>query len=605
MTRQLTLKPHNVTREDRGDGSIILRSAYDIGPVAPNTGAWLDHWAAASPDAVFMAERQGAGWREMTYAQTLNAVQSIASHLLDRDLGAERPIMVLSGNGVDHGLLTLAAQYVGIPTVPLAEQYALIPQAHERLSYAAGVTTPGLIYAVDADRYGPALALKDFDGVAVIASENPGNGMIDFADWLTPSGTDIAAAKASVTHDTLAKILFTSGSTSNPKGVLTTHGMMCTNQAQLAACLPFLTQRPPVIVDWLPWNHVFGGSHNFNMMLANGGSLYIDDGKPAPGMFARTAENLALQSATLSFNVPIGFAQLVTALKEDKALRETYFADLDMIFYAGASLPAEVWTALEEMALQTGGKKPLITTSWGLTETAPAAMISHEQVGGAGVIGVPVPGVEVKLMPLDDARYDIRLRGPSITKGYLRNPEKTAEAFDKEGFFITGDAMKICDPSDVNRGLTFDGRLSEDFKLTTGTWVQSANLRLAILGVLDPLAQDVVITGQGRDAVSVLVLPNRGAMAAQGWHSTQANGVLTCPQLNTEIIKRLKDHAAKATGSATRITAALVLSDPPSVAQGEATAKGNINFPKFLSLRSALVDRLYDPKDTEVLRICP
>ena len=603
MTSQPSLLAHRVNRQDRRDGSIVLTSAYDTGPIARVTAEWLDHWAEQSPDTVFLAERQGAGWREVSYAQAQTLVRAIASHLLDRDLGPDRPIMILSGNSVDHGLLGLAAQYVGIPTVPLAEQYALIPEAHGRLSYAAGLVTPGLIYADDATRYAAAMALPDFDGVEAICSVSGETGVASLGDWFTPSGTDVAQAAAAVSPDTLAKILFTSGSTSNPKGVLTTHGMMCTNQAQLAACLPFLTERPPVIVDWLPWNHVFGGSHNFNMMLANGGSLYIDDGKPAPGMFGRTVENLGQKSATISFNVPIGFAQLVDALKEDVALRETFFADLDMIFYAGASLPAKTWQALEEMAVATGGKSPLITTSWGLTETAPAAMISHEQVDTAGVIGVPLPGVEVKMIPVDDGRYDVRVRGASITKGYLKNPEKTQEAFDEEGYFLTGDAMKLSDPADVNRGLVFDGRLSEDFKLTTGTWVQSANLRLDILGLLAPFAQDVVITGEGRDTLGVLIIPNRAVLTAEGMQSTQADGVLTCEALNATLSERLRGHAAQATGSATRITAALVLSDPPSVAAGEATAKGNINFPKFLSLRAALVERLYDPDDNETLRI--
>lgn len=595
--------PHKVTRQDRADGSILLRSDYPMGPVARVTGDWLDHWAKARPDAVFIAERQGNGWREVTYRDAHRQVRAIASHLVARDLGPERPVMMLSGNGVDHALLMLAAQYVGIPTVPLAEQYALIPQAHARLSYAVGLVTPGLVYAVDGAQYGDALALPDFAGIEVICSCPASKTQIDIAEWFIPTGQDIAEAAASVTPQSLAKILFTSGSTSNPKGVLTTHQMMCTNQAQLAACLPFLAQSAPVIVDWLPWNHVFGGSHNFNMILSNGGSLYIDDGKPAPGLFARTVENLGQKSATISFNVPIGFAQLVEALKQDSALRETYFANLDMIFYAGASLPAETWQALEEMADETGRKRPLITTSWGLTETAPAAMISHEQTKQAGVIGVPLPGVEVKMIPVEDGRYDIRVRGDSITKGYLKNPEKTREAFDEEGFFITGDAMRMSDPADANRGLTFDGRLSEDFKLTTGTWVQSANLRLDLLGALAPFAQDAVITGQGRDTIGVLIIPNRAVLAARGWAAEEADGVLSCPQLNAAILERLKDHAAKATGSATRITAALILSAPPSVALGEATAKGNINFPKFLSLREALVTRLYDPQDETVLRV--
>lgn len=594
MTERLKLKPHNVLREDRTDGSILLRSGYQMGPAARCTGDWLDEWARKTPDAVFLAERQGDGWREVTYGAAQAQVHAIASHLLSRDLGPDRPILIISGNGVDHGLLSLAAQYVGIPTVPVAEQYALIPAAHPRLAYAANLVNPGMVYASDAAQYAGALALDVFAGVETLSSAPGQSGATALSDLLTPSGKDISAAAAAVNGTTLAKILLTSGSTSNPKGVLTTQGMMTTNQAQIAACLPFVTARPPCIVDWLPWNHVFGGSYNFNLMLANGGSLYIDDGKPAPGMFERTLENLRLKSGTISFNVPIGFAQLVAALERDAALRETYFADLDMIFYAGASLPQETWGALERLAADAGKPLPLITTSWGLTETAPGALIGHEPAKGAGIVGVPMPGVSVKLIPDDTGRCDVRLRGANITQGYHNAPEKTAEAFDDEGFFITGDAMRFVDEGDINKGLRFDGRLSEDFKLSSGTWVQAANLRLDLLAVLTPFAQDVVITGEGRDNVGVLILPNRGAIAAQGWEGTEAEGILQCAPLAAEITARMRAHAARATGSAARVVSGLILSEPPSMAQGEATAKGNINFPKFLLRRADLVGRLYD-----------
>ncbi|MGJ8615413.1 MAG: feruloyl-CoA synthase [Sulfitobacter sp.] len=588
MTAHLNLKPHDVLREDRADGTVLLRSRYPLEPVVARcSGDWLHHWAEKTPDQVFLAERSGDGWREVTYQETLTQVQAIAGHLLSRDLGPWRPIMILSGNSVDHGLLTLAAQYVGIPTVPVAEQYSLIPAAHTRLEYAVRLVKPGLVFADDAARYSDALALDVFKDVEVVST--------GFSDFLKPTATDIATAFESVTHDTLAKILLTSGSTSDPKGVLTTMGMMTTNQAQIAACLPFVQARPPRIVDWLPWNHVFGGSHNFNLMLANGGSLYIDDGKPAPGLFGRTLENLADKSATISFNVPVGFAQLVTALERDKTLRETYFADLDMIFYAGASLPQDTWAALERLALDTCGQLPLITSSWGLTETAPAALISHEPAKGAGIVGVPMPGVTVKLVPEADGRFDVRVKGANITSGYLNDAAKTRAAFDEEGFFITDDAMGFVDPDDANKGLRFEGRLSEDFKLMTGTWVRAANVRLALLAALAPFAQDVVITGQGRDAIGALIVPNRAVIAAQGWEVMEQNGVLYCDPLNEILVGRLEALAAGATGSAARVTCALVMSEPPAMARGEATAKGNINFAKLLEGRADLVDLLYDP----------
>ncbi|AXI43757.1 feruloyl-CoA synthase [Sulfitobacter sp. SK011] len=595
MTAHLNLKPHNVLREDRADGTILLRSAYAMGPVARCSGDWLHYWATTAPDRVFLAERSGKGWREVRYAEALAQVQAIAGHLISRDLGPDRPIMILSGNGIDHGLLTLAAQYVGISTVPVAEQYSLIPAAHPRLEYAARLVRPGMVFAEDAAQYAGALALNVFDGVEVLSSAPGDNGATDFAQFLRPISADIASAFQAITSDTLAKILLTSGSTSDPKGVLTTMGMMTANQAQIAACLPFVQTRPPCIVDWLPWNHVFGGSHNFNLMLANGGSLYIDAGKPAPGLFDLTLENLGQKSATISFNVPVGFAQLVTALERDKALRDTYFADLDMIFYAGASLPQDTWAALERLALDTCGQLPLITTSWGLTETAPAALINHADAKGAGIVGVPMPGVTLKLVPDAQGRCEVRVKGANVTPGYLHDAARTQKAFDDEGFFRTGDAMRFVDADDVNKGLHFDGRLDEDFKLATGTWVQAANLRLALLAVLAPFAQDVVITGQGRAALGALIVPNRAAIAAQGWDAAETAGVMHCDALNAELAERLTTLAAKATGSATRITCALILADPPSMADGEATAKGNINFAKLLERRADLIEMLYDP----------
>ncbi len=519
MTDHLNLRAHKVARTDRPDGAIILESGYDLGPVARCTGDWLHHWATRTPDQVFIAERSGDGWRTVSYAQTLEMVRSIAGHLLGRDLGPDRPILIVSGNSVDHALLSLAAQYVGVPTVPVAEQYALIPAALPRLEYVVKLVRPGMIYASDAALYAGAFGLDSVQGAEKLSSAPGDSGATDFNTLLVPGGTDPDAAFAAITPDTLAKILMTSGSTSDPKGVLTTQKMMTTNQAQLAQALPFVTKRPPQIVDWLPWNHVFGGSHNFNLMLANGGSLYIDDGKPAPTLFDKTLANLREVSGTISFNVPVGFAQLVTALNEDKILREKYFAELDMIFYAGASLPQATWAELERLALETCGQLPLINSSWGLTETAPAALLQHEPAKGAGIVGVPLPGVTVKLIPDADGRCDVRVRGDTITKGYHDNPDKTAEAFDDEGFFITGDAMRLIDKDDPSRGLMFDGRMSEDFKLMTGTWVRAAHLRLELLAALAPFATDLVLTGQGREEVGLLIVPNRVTLAARAWQS--------------------------------------------------------------------------------------
>ena len=472
----------------------------------------------------------------------------------------------------------------------MAEQYALSPGAHPVLERIAGMIAPRMVFADDAARYGAALALPVFDGVEKLASRGATAGMASFDSLLAGQG-DVSALNAAVGPDTVAKYLLTSGSTSHPKGVLTTQRMMCTNQAQLKVCLPFVTDTPPVLLDWLPWNHVFGGSHNFNLVLANGGTLHIDNGKPVPALAQHTLDNLAMVSPTIAFNVPVGFAMLRDAMKGDAGLRRQYFRNLDMLFYAGASLPQDVWSDLEEMAREVRGDMPLFNSSWGLTETAPAALIQHEFTHQSGIIGVPMPGVTIKLVPVDDDnRYDVRVSGDTITPGYLNDPEKTAEAFDEEGFFITGDAMRFVDPGDVNKGMKFDGRIAEEFKLSTGTWVRAAGLRLEVLGKLKGLAADVIVTGADRREVGVLIVPVDPLRAGAVDH----DGALAVAQAD-EIAQRLRPSADE--GSAHAIRRAMVLAEPPSIAEGEMTAKGNVNFRKLLMRRAGLVARLYDDSD--------
>ena len=530
-------------------------------------------------------------------------VQAIASALLGRGMNGNTPILIMSGNSVDHALLSFAAQYVGIPTVPVAEQYSLVPAAHGRLRQTVEMVRPVMAYVSDADQYQSALDLDVFNGIEIVASQQRHNSFTAFNDLLSgDAGVDLAKAHSAVAPDTVAKILMTSGSTSAPKGVLTTHKMMCVNQTQLAGALPFLRDRPPRIVDWLPWNHVFGGSHNVNMMLANGGSLYIDGGKPAPGLFNQTLENLRLMTGSLSFNVPVGFQMLLGALREDASLRQRFFEDLDLIFYAGASLPQEVWDGFEAMAMEIKGEAPLITSSWGLTETAPAVLIQQEPTDTSGVVGVPMSGITMKLIPLDEDRFEVRTSGPNVMPGYINAPDATAAAFDDEGFFITGDAMRFVDLGDANKGLKFDGRISEDFKLLTGTRVRSANLRIAALERLAPLAADVVVTGADKDQIGLMIFPNLPALVAHGFAKAASHGALDDPDLLAEIKSRLTAHAQGASNS-NRIARAIILSDPASMPEGEMTAKGNLNFRKVLTRRSDMLARLYTDNDPAVITL--
>ncbi|NVO25666.1 feruloyl-CoA synthase [Donghicola mangrovi] len=599
LTRYL---PHKVEREDRDDGTILLRSGYDLPEAVPNTGAWLHKWAEKAPYRVALSERpvDGPGWRNMTYLELLQQVRAIGSSLLARGLGQDDTIAILSGNGLDHLLIALAAQYIGVPVVPLAEQYALIPEAHGRLIYVLNKVKPKLAFVDDATRYSAAIALPELAEVEIVAARGSADRPVTmFSELMNGAEADVDAAYAKVGPETLAKILFTSGSSSDPKGVPTTHRMMCVNQAQFAAALPFIGDTPPRITDWLPWNHVFGGSHNVNMILCHGGTLTIDSGKPTGKAFSTTLQNRIDRPGTMAYNVPVGWKMLVDAIRDKPDIQKHLFKDQEMLFYAGASLPQDVWEALESFCFEARGGLPLINSSWGLTETAPSCLVVHEPIGRSGVIGVPLPGVEVKLIPDADMRCEIRVRGPNVMQGYFEDPEKTAAAFDEEGFFITGDAVRFVDPNDAARGLVFDGRVSEDFKLDTGTWVQAGNLRMTALKGLAGLAQDVVICGHDRGEVGLFIFPVPGS--AEPGEITE--GAITDTHLMTQIEVALREMNSHVTGSAKRITRALILAEPPSLQHQEITDKGSLNIKKILTRRADLLERLYDNEDPGLIRI--
>lgn len=586
---------HDVRREDRADGTILLQSGHEAVSPDRKTADWLHRWAGRTPDAVFLAERSGAGWAELRYGAALERVRAVAAGLMARGLVPGDRILIISGNSVSHGVLALAAQYVGLVPVPVAEQYSLILGALKQLRYVIGLIDPAMVYAEDGAQFASALAMEEITGRRIVVGRNPGPGMSLLAD-LEREAADVDAAAEAVGPETVAKILMTSGSTSNPKGVLTTQKMLCANQAQYTRALPFLSERPPRLVDWLPWNHVFGGSNNFNQMLAFGGALYIDGGKPAPALIGKTFENNRLMNGTIAYNVPVGFAQLRDEMRRDPTLKRHFFADLDMLFYAGASLPADVWRDLSDMAAEVRDTQPLITTCWGMTETAPACIFQHVPANLPGVIGVPLTRVTAKLVPADGGGHELRVQGPNVFSGYLGNPEKTAEAFDEEGFFRTGDKVSLVDAGDPNKGLRFDGRIAEEFKLTTGIWVPASDLRLEVLAALAPLAADVVLTGEGRGEVGAMIVPSP-ALA----HGLDARDGACLPgEQAKEIAKRLSRLNA-GRGSATSIARALILSDPPSMADGEVTAKGNLNFRKILALRAGLVTRLHEDTGETVI----
>jgi feruloyl-CoA synthase len=558
----------DVTR--RADGSILLRSPMTLGDTARCVTAWLVQWAAATPDRTLVAAREPSGdaWRRVTYAEALEAARRVGQALLDRGLGADRPVAILSDNGVDHALLMLGALHVGVPVVPISPAYSLMSSDFAKLRHIHGLVAPGLVWTDDPARFAPALA-------AIEATVTP------LGELLTTSPrSHVDAAHARVSRGTVAKILFTSGSTGFPKGVLNTHGMLTANQQMLAQGWPFIERRPPVVVDWLPWNHTFGGNHNFNLVLRNGGTLYVDGGKPVPGLIETTARNLAEVAPTIYFNVPRGFDLLLPHLETDATLRANFFRRLDAVFYAAAALPQNLWQRLEALAeAETGGRLAMLS-AWGSTETAPLATQVHFPIARAGVIGLPVAGCELKLVP-DGDKLEVRVRGPHVTPGYFKRDDLTAAAFDGEGFYRIGDAVAFADPADPAAGLVFDGRVAEDFKLLTGTWVSAGVVRVRLIAAANPVIQDVVVTGHDRDEVGALVCLSPAARQ------------LAPDAVAARIADALRTLAAEGGGSSTRPVRALVLQEPLSIDAGEITDKGYINQRAVLQRRAALVEALY------------
>jgi len=604
VSRLLFATP-DIEIEDRPDGSRILRSRQELKPYPRRLGEWLRHWAGAAPERVFLAERGGDGWRCVTYGEAWQAARAIGSALLARGLSAERPVVILSENGIDHALLTLGALHVGVPVAPVSVAYSRLSQDFAKLRHIVALVRPGLVYARDGAAFEKPLAALDLAGAEIVVTINPPAGATEFAALLATSPSAAAdAAHAATGPETVAKILFTSGSTGLPKGVINTQAMLCANQQMIAQLWPFLAVRPPVIVDWLPWNHTFGANHNFNLVLRHGGTLYIDDGKPVPGLIERSLAALREVSPTLYFNVPLGFALLVEHLERDADLAANFFRELDFLFYAAASLPQPIWERLARVSRAARGAPVPMVSAWGATETAPMATAVHFPIARAGNIGLPPPGAELKLVPHGD-RLEMRVRGPHVTPGYWRRPDLTAAAFDAEGFYLTGDAGRFEDPDAPSRGIVFDGRLAENFKLSSGIWIAVGALRVAVIAAGAPLVADAVIAGHDRDTIAILVFPNLAACRALCPYlpaDEPAETVLAEPAVRNALAAALKRHNENAGGSSTRIARALFLAEPPSIDANEITDKGYINQRAVLARRAALVELLYrEPIDDAVI----
>jgi feruloyl-CoA synthase len=596
------------TVDRRTNGVIYVRSPQPLGEYPEKVTNRLEFWAKHAPERIFLAQRAPSGeWQTTTYAQAFMRIRKLARGLLDHGLSQDKPLMILSGNGVEHGLLALAAMYAGIPYAPIAPSYSLAVKEFTALSYVWQNFAPAMVFVDDGAKFArPLKAVLQGDTKVVFHGSRPdGIPSISLAELENADPSPAAdEANRRIGPDSIAKILYTSGSTGLPKGVITTHRMLCSNQQMLCQVMQFLADEPPVLCDWLPWNHTFGGSHNFGIALHNGGSLYIDAGKPTRELFGETIRNLREISTTAYFNVPKAYEMLVEHLRADSDLRKKFFSRLQCLFFAAAGLSQHVWDELQDLAFETCGEEILVLTGLGATESAPYALSTGIEGAAAGHLGLPVPGVELKLVPSEE-KLEARLRGPSITPGFWRRPEMTAKAFDEENYYRLGDAVKFLDPENPLKGFLFDGRLNEDFKLSSGTWVRVGPLRMRLLAHFGNLLRDVVVAGPDREFAGALLFPALEIcqkICADLPANVAPAEVLSRPEVRAAFRERLQSFAAASTGSSTRVERAILLDTPPSIEAQEITDKGTINQKTVLKNRASLVEDLYrNPVPAHVL----
>ena len=585
--------------EERANGEFVIWRTDPLGPYPAKLNERLIHWASVAPDRLWMADREGVGvWRQICYGQALDMVRSIGQFLLDAGLSPQRPLIILSENSIEHALMALGAQHVGIPSAAIAPAYANAASDFAKLREIAGQIAPGMIFADDGTTFAPAVDAVFGASMAFAAVRDLPSGRANAhffeAIIATPPTGAVDEAFAAVTADTVAKFLFTSGTTGSPKAVIQTQRMLCSNQEMIADCYAYFREEPPVVVDWAPWNHTASGNKVFNLTLYNGGTYYIDRGKPSPSLIGQTIANLAEIAPTWYFNVPAGYEMLIDAMRNDAQLRATFFSRLKMLMYAGAGMAQHTWDALVELSEQATGETVPIGTGLGSTETGPFAVFCTEPQDRPGNIGIPAQGVTLKLVPIDE-KYELRLKGPNVTPGYWNNPKLTADAFDDEGFYRIGDAVRFAAPGDPRKGFYFDGRTAENFKLSTGTWVAVGVLRAQLINQFGGLIRDAVITGENRSALGALIVPSIPALRelVAGEPGLSDAAVLSHPAVRSALAERLATHQRQAGGSATRIERMLPITEALRFDKGEVTDKGSINQRAVLALRGDLVEALY------------
>ena len=610
--RKMNWLPRDIAVDRRDDGVVVLRSRIPLQPIAPHIPALLQRWAAERPAHPWLAQRKGPDrqWHRVSYGDAKRQVDALTQALLNLRVPAGRSVAILSGNSIEHALFTLAAMQARLPVAPISTAYSLLSQDHAKLKYAFALVQPAVVLVQDGVPFGKALAALDLHDITLVHVDRAAEGRPSaaYADWLqTPVTAEVAASVAQITPDTVGKLLFTSGSTGMPKAVINTQRMMCANVAQARQARHAPTEAPPVQLDWMPWNHTMGGNAVFHGVLNDGGTLYIDDGRPVPGLFDETLRNLREISPTSYSNAPSGYAALAAALEKDEALCQSFFRNLNLLTYGGARLPDDLYERMQALAVKTIGERLVFYTGWGSTETAPTSTGTYWETERVGLIGLPFPGVDLKMVPTGEpgsGLYELRLRGPNVTPGYHAQPELTQAAFDDEGFYKIGDAGSFVDPADPVKGLLFAGRVTEEFKLTTGTFVHVGELRTDVIAACSPALLDALVTGQDRPYVGLLAWPALAACRQlAGLPEGTFEQLIAHPAVRSHVARGLAAHNATTRGaSSRRIERVLLLAEPPSIDGHELTDKGYINQRAGLQRRAAWVERLYaEPPTDEVI----